>query len=391
MAALGMAVPLFAVVAWLLIGGVISVLAPGLLLLLTIGLYAEHPCKGFSLLGRSDAVAQSGNACDGSAKCMTVPSDGAGADKPPTKLHAAMTGDDEPERDCSNESDAVEGPGDGAQQDGRSPAFQCGENDGDADGALQRGGGVHEAEVMHGRALARAELERGALGSGCGNARLKSKPAPGIWEPLDLFADEKPNLTVVLDLDETLVRSCEEVDVPVHLQYAALTGMLLKVEVECSGTSGPTGRVFSFLRPDLFEFLERLSNLADVYIFTAGEPDYARPLVQHLDREGTFFLGSYYREATVATNVHDHVKDLTRLGMDLRRTVLVDNNPYSFLLQPDNGILCEPFYGEADDSHLLGEVLPLLQLLARVPDVRPILRRRFNLASWCRTLGRFYN
>ncbi|KAJ6865280.1 FCP1-like domain [Populus alba x Populus x berolinensis] len=37
------------------------------------------------------------------------------------------------------------------------------------------------------------------------------------------------------------------------------------------------------------------------------------------------------------------VKDLSCLSKDLSRVVIVDNNPFSFLLQPLNGIPCVPF------------------------------------------------
>lgn len=39
----------------------------------------------------------------------------------------------------------------------------------------------------------------------------------------------------------------------------------------------------------------------------------------------------------------EHVKDLSCISKDLCRTVIVDNNPFSFLLQPLNGIPCIPF------------------------------------------------
>jgi RNA polymerase II subunit A small phosphatase-like protein len=39
----------------------------------------------------------------------------------------------------------------------------------------------------------------------------------------------------------------------------------------------------------------------------------------------------------------EHVKDLSCLSKDFQRIVLVDNNPYSFLLQPLNGIPCITF------------------------------------------------
>jgi carboxy-terminal domain RNA polymerase II polypeptide A small phosphatase len=37
------------------------------------------------------------------------------------------------------------------------------------------------------------------------------------------------------------------------------------------------------------------------------------------------------------------VKDLTRVSKDFGRIVIVDNNPFSFILQPLNGIPCVPF------------------------------------------------
>lgn len=49
----------------------------------------------------------------------------------------------------------------------------------------------------------------------------------------------------------------------------------------------------------------------------------------------------------------EHVKDLSGLSKDLGRIVLVDNNPFSFLLQPLNGIPCIPFSaGQLHDTQV---------------------------------------
>ena len=47
----------------------------------------------------------------------------------------------------------------------------------------------------------------------------------------------------------------------------------------------------------------------------------------------------------------DNVKDLGRLGRDLGRVVLVDDNAWSFLLQPANGVPAAPFLGSPHDRH----------------------------------------
>ena len=131
-------------------------------------------------------------------------------------------------------------------------------------------------------------------------------------------------------------------------------------------------------------------------------------------------------------------QDLSRLGRDLNRTVLVDDTPLAFLRQPDNGIpifnfrsgpsdakyffhtcawtlsgqvagvhktllseqedamkgsfvlkwinvvlmvwdLCR---GDVDDRVLMEAILPLLQGLASSADVRPVLHRRFDMRRW---------
>lgn len=49
----------------------------------------------------------------------------------------------------------------------------------------------------------------------------------------------------------------------------------------------------------------------------------------------------------------EHVKDLSCLSKNPCRIVLVDNNPFSFLLQPLNGIPCIPFTaGQPNDTQV---------------------------------------
>lgn len=59
----------------------------------------------------------------------------------------------------------------------------------------------------------------------------------------------------------------------------------------------------------------------------------------------------------------EHVKDLSCLSKDLSRIVIVDNNPFSFLKQPLNGIPCLPFSaGQPYDD----EVLRFCQFKVRI-------------------------
>ncbi|MBA0780946.1 hypothetical protein Gotri_004988 [Gossypium trilobum] len=84
----------------------------------------------------------------------------------------------------------------------------------------------------------------------------------------------------------------------------------------------------------------------------------------------------------------EHVKDLSCLSKNLCRTVIVDNNPFSFLLQPLNGIPCIPFSaGQPHDTQLLDVLLPLLKHLSLQKDVRPFLYDRFHMPEWFQKQG----
>ncbi|XP_044487938.1 carboxy-terminal domain RNA polymerase II polypeptide A small phosphatase 1-like [Mangifera indica] len=206
------------------------------------------------------------------------------------------------------------------------------------------------------------------------------------------YAIEK--LTVVLDLDETLVCAYETSSLPAIIHTQATEAGLKWFELECVSHDlkdydgkPKINYVTVFERPGLHEFLKQLHDFADIVLFTAGLEGYARPLVDKIDVEKRFSL-CLYRSSTVSTYALEHVKDLTCLSKDLCRVVIVDNNPFSFLLQPQNGIPCIPFStGQPRDDQLLEVILPLLKHLSLQKDVRPVLYKRFRMPEWFQMHG----
>ncbi|WOK95512.1 hypothetical protein Cni_G04219 [Canna indica] len=198
---------------------------------------------------------------------------------------------------------------------------------------------------------------------------------------------------VVLDLDETLVCAYETSSVPPVVRSQAIEAGVNCFELECISIDKEVegkqkvNHVTVFERPGLQEFLREISGFADLVLFTAGLEDYARPLVDIIDVENRFSL-CLYRPATISTEYREHVKDLSCLSKDLSRTVIVDNNPFSFLLQPLNGIPCLPFFASQPyDEQLMGVILPLLQNLSMEKDVRPVLYERFHMPQWFQKHG----
>jgi len=62
-------------------------------------------------------------------------------------------------------------------------------------------------------------------------------------------------------------------------------------------------------------------------------------------------------------------KNLALLGTDLKNVILVDNNPVTFSLQPENGLPILSWEGNADDNEL-SKLSEVLIFLAEVEDVR---------------------
>lgn len=67
-----------------------------------------------------------------------------------------------------------------------------------------------------------------------------------------------------------------------------------------------------------------------------------------------------YMQLYMYREYRDHVKDLSCISKDLCRIVIVDNNPFSFLLQPLNGIPCIPFSpGQPHDDQVNMLIIPI--------------------------------
>ncbi|KAJ3669440.1 hypothetical protein LUZ60_011390 [Juncus effusus] len=200
-------------------------------------------------------------------------------------------------------------------------------------------------------------------------------------------------LTVVLDLDETLVCAYETCSLTDFVRCQATQAGLNSFEIQFLSShkeidgKPKMNHVTVFERPGLDEFLQEVSKFADLVLFTAGLEGYARPLVDKIDVENRFKL-RLYRPATTSTEYREHVKDLTCLSKDLSRIVIVDNNPFSFLLQPLNGIPCIPFTpAQPSDDQLLSVLLPLLKELSQHRDVRPLLNCIFQMPDWFQKHG----
>nr|XP_054113910.1 carboxy-terminal domain RNA polymerase II polypeptide A small phosphatase 1 isoform X3 [Callithrix jacchus] len=153
-------------------------------------------------------------------------------------------------------------------------------------------------------------------------------------------AQDSDKICVVIDLDETLVHS--------------------------------SFKVYVLKRPHVDEFLQRMGELFECVLFTASLAKYADPVADLLDKWGAF-RARLFRESCVFHR-GNYVKDLSRLGRDLRRVLILDNSPASYVFHPDNAVPVASWFDNMSDTEL-HDLLPFFEQLSRVDDVYSVLRQ----------------
>ncbi|KAK6133567.1 hypothetical protein DH2020_032696 [Rehmannia glutinosa] len=170
-------------------------------------------------------------------------------------------------------------------------------------------------------------------------------------------------ITLVLDLDETLVHStlehCNDADFTFPVFYD------MKEHI-----------VYVKQRPHLQTFLKRVSEMFEIVVFTASQSIYAKQLLDILDPEGKLISQRAYRESCIFSE-GTYLKDLTVLHVDLAKVAIIDNSPQVFRLQVNNGIPIKSWFDDPSDCALVS-LLPFLETLVDAGDVRPIIAGKFG-------------
>ncbi|KAL0478961.1 hypothetical protein AKO1_007875 [Acrasis kona] len=162
--------------------------------------------------------------------------------------------------------------------------------------------------------------------------------------------------TLVLDLDETLVHSSLEI----QKQY----DRLLHVEMD-----GNLFDVYVKFRPYLFQFLQEVSKLYEIIVFTSSIESYADKLLDILDPEKCIFHHRIFRDACIQHGRY-FIKNLDVLNRDLSRTIIVDDSPRSYFYHKSNGIHIKGYFGDSPSDNELEKLVPLLRHLLSAKDVR---------------------
>ena len=150
--------------------------------------------------------------------------------------------------------------------------------------------------------------------------------------------------TLVLDLEETLV----------HINQSG----------EC------------ILRPGLYKFLKDIKPYYELVSFSNESKYSSEPIIDIIEEKKKYFDYNLYREHLTFIG-KEFIKDLSKLGRDIKKVIVVDNIANNYKLNPENGIQILPFFGENNDDNVLEELKKILILFYKdkLEDLRIGIKR----------------
>nr|XP_040057997.1 uncharacterized protein LOC120834194 isoform X1 [Gasterosteus aculeatus aculeatus] len=187
---------------------------------------------------------------------------------------------------------------------------------------------------------------------------IEEVPAKPLLPQLKL--NDAGKICVVIDLDETLV----------HSSFKPVNNADFIIPVEIDGT---VHQVYVLKRPHVDEFLRRMGEMFECVLFTASLAKYADPVSDLLDKWGAF-QSRLFRESCVF-HKGNYVKDLSRLGRDLNKVIIIDNSPASYIFHPENAVPVASWFDDMSDTELL-DLIPFFERLSKVDDIYDVLQQQ---------------
>ena len=161
---------------------------------------------------------------------------------------------------------------------------------------------------------------------------VNQRPTIPFLPPKD--KNDKREYCLVLDLDETLVHYIEE-------------------------ENGDNDYVK--VRIGAENFVNALSEFCEIVIFTASTQYYANLIIDELECKDKIDYILYRQHTDLIDGTY--VKDLSKLGRDLSKIIIIDNIEENYQLQPNNGLNIIDFEGDDSDFELIYIMHDLIKIV----------------------------
>lgn len=125
----------------------------------------------------------------------------------------------------------------------------------------------------------------------------------------------------------------------------------------------------------MFEFLNEMKKYCELILFTAATKEYADIILDSLEINQKYFDYRLYRQHTSFHGI-TLVKDLSWLGRDLNKILIIDNISENFKLQNENGLHIKTWTGDINDEELKYLLIILSKLFkSKVNDIFTYLKK----------------
>jgi carboxy-terminal domain RNA polymerase II polypeptide A small phosphatase len=188
-----------------------------------------------------------------------------------------------------------------------------------------------------------------------------------------IMGEETDKILLILDLDETLIHSTEE--------------------IPAGGSDFTVFHYHVVKRPHVDYFIQECSRYFRLAVWSTGSDDYAEKIVENIftstvkpefvwGRSKANYQPSRSRNEIISLGFshYDYIKRLKKirpLGYSLERTLMVDDTPHKLKENYGNAIYIREFNGEPEDEELL-YLLSYLMTIKDCPDVLHVEKRNWR-------------
>ena len=177
---------------------------------------------------------------------------------------------------------------------------------------------------------------------------IKDYEISKVEAPFIVFPPKK-KYTLVLDLDETLIHLRQKKDV-INLKNDVNIKINNISDNFYENYDKDRNKYLLQFRVGLFSFLTILKPFYEIISFTSATKEYANVIINEIEKKRKFFDYNFYREHTVIYK-DTFVKDISRIGRDIKKIIIIDNNEFNFVLNKENGIKIAPYYGDEENKN----------------------------------------
>ena len=167
--------------------------------------------------------------------------------------------------------------------------------------------------------------------------------------PPFLNNSSKKKFSIVLDLEDTLL----------NIRYLT------------------NGKLLLSLRPGLISFLSGIKQYYEIISFSKFSKNYSSTIINYIEGNRKLFDYNFYREHCLLIG-RKFYKDISRIGRDMKRIIMIDDLPENLEKHGDNGILIKPYDGdEQDNDRVLYELRKMLILFYKLgyDDIRTAIKK----------------